>query len=129
MSKKMRTVTLILFIILSFFLNLISIENSEGQVNTEPVFPANEQIPLGKSYDPANPFPSQWNYFPQLKDVLKTKREQEATGTQNGNRQNMQQIGANTPPTQKEIDSAWHSQMETRQRNEAERQYSLQEKQ
>ncbi len=83
---------LIMFLLTSFSMDVFA------QTNLEPVMPSN-QIPIGKSYNPENPFPDQWNYFPQLKNPLLNINHQ----TQQQNRQQMERVGHQPPPSQHQM--------------------------
>ena len=88
-----------------------------SQINNEPVYPPNRPIPLGHSYDPENPFPGQWDYFPQLKNPLQSMREQQQLQIQQQNIQQMQKFGYETPPTQEQMKVDYYNKLaEAKQR-------------
>ena len=89
-----------------FILFLLASVNCFAQ-SMEPIFPQPNIIPLGNSYNPQNPFPDQWNYFPQLKkDPLQTVTNQQQQLAQQQNRQQMQSFRNPPPPTPAEITQA-----------------------
>ena len=92
-------------IFLFFFCTLSILCNDEiiAQISAEPVMPSFQQIPVGKSYDPANPFPDQWNYFPQLNNPLQAMKQPQQKQTQQQNIEQMQKFGMETPPTPEQI--------------------------
>lgn len=77
--------------------------DSFAQINTEPVMPTFQPVPIGHSYTPGNPFPDQWDYFPQLKNPLQSMREQQQQQIQQQNRQQMQKFGTEPQPTQEQM--------------------------
>lgn len=101
---KNRLVKAKAFVLTMFMLTNISMDVF-AQTNLEPVMPSN-QIPIGKSYNPENPFPNQWNYFPQQKNSLLNINYQ----TQQMNKQQMEKFGYQPPPTQQQMTVDYYDQ-------------------
>lgn len=75
-----------------------------GQIpNFEPVYPPTEPIPLGKSYNPKNPFPDRWDYFPQLKNPLAWLLESQKQQAEQQRLATMQQFNMPMQSTQVEM--------------------------
>ena len=102
---------------------LFSID-SFAQINTEPVMPTFQQVPVGHSYTPGNPFPDQWDYFPQLKNPLQTMREQQRQQIQQQNRQQMQNFGIEPQPTQEQMKVDYYNQLAIARQRKAQEFYA-----
>ncbi len=117
-THKIKLLTnnkLFVSIILYLFLYKVSVAQLPS---FEPVFPTIEPTPLGKSYNPNNPFPDQWDYLPQLKNPLQYLLEAELQKTQMQNVKTIQQFAIPIQPTIEERKNpmAYDKQVQSKQK-------------